>query len=141
MGQCLLPGRGGFLFQARGCEGWVRWDWAWVLCFELPVCCLYFLPFRQVFPNGSGCLCEELVEESVLGPFGELHKRSVLRPVVVEDPHLWEGYVYHGERGAGEFDGAHATFGAAVEVSTEDRQGACLQAGVVGEDGMVWRGE
>ena len=66
----VAGGGGRFRLQARGCDGLVRRDLALVLCLELAVRCLYILAVRQVVTSGSGYLCEVLVEQCVLGPFG-----------------------------------------------------------------------
>ena len=60
------------MFPAVGCVGWSRWHSTGVLLFEVPVGCLHVFASRQSVPRCSCRLCEVLVEEAVLRPFGKL---------------------------------------------------------------------
>ena len=62
----------GFVFQAVRCVGWCRWDGKGALLYEVPVGCLHVFAYRQSVPRCSCRLCEVLVEEAVLRPFGKL---------------------------------------------------------------------
>ena len=113
-----------------------------MLLFDIPVGCLHVFASRQSVPRCSCRLCEVLVEEAVLRPFGKLQEGDVLRPAAVKDPHLDEGDVYYGDGGPNGLYGVDGASGVMVEAPAEDRQGSFLRACVVGEYGVVrGRGE